>query len=387
MIDTQRALDELLNHLAGEPEVAIDCEMDSMYAYSTSLCVVQVGWPDGEALIDGLAPLDRTRLAALFADPDVLKIFHGGENDVGLLADRWGFEISHLFDTMAAAQVLGHDGVGLAAQLDRHFDVHVSKRFQKADWRVRPLPEDQAEYARLDVRYLIPLRDILLEELQALNREREASSEFARIAKASIQEKPFEPDNWARVKGCKDLPPKARGILREVYVARDQLSREADKAPYRVMHDSALLALATHAPSSEQAYNRLRGVNRKLSSAGVKLLLEAVARGKELGEIPIPRVKSGRRRPFNAGDARLTPDQEKLFEALRGWRTQRAQTRGVDVARVATSALLGAIAQASPLDHAALAAVDGMEDWRVEEYGEEILSVVKKRLDKQRDSK
>lgn len=378
MIDSQRALDDLLDHLAAEPELAIDCEMDSMYAYSTSLCVVQVGWPGGEALIDGLAELDRTRLAALFADDSVLKIFHGGENDVGLLADRWGFEISHLFDTMAAAQVLGHDGVGLAAQLERHFDVKLSKRFQKADWRVRPLPEDQAEYARLDVRHLIALRDILLDELEALGRVREAESEFRRIAKASIQEKPFEPDNWGRVKGAKDLRPAARGILREVYVARDELAREADKAPYRVMHDSALLALAQHAPSSESAYRDLRGVNRKLSSAGVKLLLDAVERGKQVGEIPIPRKKGGRRRPFNAGDARLTPEQETLFEALRKWRTKRAQARGVDVARVATSALLGALAAAEPTDDASLRAVDGMEDWRVEEYGAEILDVVRR---------
>jgi len=382
MIDSQRALDDLLDHLAGEPELAIDCEMDSMYAYSTSLCVVQVGWPGGEALIDGLAELDRTRLAALFADDSVLKIFHGGENDVGLLADRWGFEISHLFDTMAAGQVLGHDGVGLAAQLERHFDVKLSKRFQKADWRVRPLPEDQAEYARLDVRYLISLRDILLEELEALNRVREAESEFQRIAKASIQEKPFDPDNWGRVKGCKDLRPAARGILREVFIARDELARQADKAPYRVMHDSALVALAQHAPATETAYRDLRGVNRKLSTANVQLLLDAVARGQEVGEIPIPRSKSGRRRPFSAGDARLTPEQEKLFEALRKWRTQRAQTRGVDVARVATSALLGALAQAAPGDEQALRAVDGMEDWRVDEYGDELLGVVRRELER-----
>src|SRR5688572_25679291 len=155
--------------------------MDAMYAYRTSLCLVQVGWSGGEALIDAMVELDRARLGALFADPALVKIFHGGENDIGLMRAHWGFEFENIFDTMAASQVLGADGVGLQALLQRHFNVHVSKKFQKADWRVRPLPPEQAEYARMDVRYLRELRRLLADGLQSLGREEEARSEFRRI--------------------------------------------------------------------------------------------------------------------------------------------------------------------------------------------------------------
>ena len=377
MIDTQEALDALCATLAKQPVLAVDCEMDSMYAYGTSLCLVQVGWGDGEdALIDGLADLDRARLGALFADPRIVKIFHGGENDIGLMRSRWGFDFVNTFDTMAASQVLGHPGVGLAAVLDRFFGVKLSKKFQKADWRVRPLPHDQAEYARLDVRHLIPLREKLLAELVELERVEEAECEFGRIASAHIDEKPFDPDNWVRVKGSRDLAPRLRGALRALYSARDEIARRLDRAPFRVLHDSALLEMAKQQPKNEDAYRKLRGVNRHLGSRDVKTLLTSLRDGLEAGEIPLPRGK-GRRKPWETGPGGpLSPEQEKVLDALRAWRTQRAKKRGVDVARVATTNLLTVIARASPDDLDALAAVDGVEPWRLREYGEDIVRVV-----------
>jgi ribonuclease D len=377
MIQTQDELDQLVDRLVTESVIAVDCEMDSMYAYSTSLCVVQFGWPEGEALMDGLADLDRSVLARLFADPSIVKVFHGGENDIGLLRDRWSLEFSNVFDTMAASQVLGHDGYGLAAVMERHFDVHLSKKFQKADWRVRPLPDDQAEYARLDVRYLISLRERLQEELVELERVEEAESEFLRISRASIPQKLFDPDAWAKVKGARDLPLSLSGMVRALNIARDELSRRFDRAPYRVMHDSAIIALARAAPKDEAAYRRVRGVNRRLGHEDVARLLSAVVEGRAAGEIPMP-ARPSRRKPWESGEGKLTPAQEKVFEALRSWRMKRAKQRGVEVARIGTTALLASIAQAMPDDLEALGKLDGVEPWRLREYGEAIMSVVKR---------
>lgn len=379
MIDDQAELDSLLDRLADEPSVGIDCEMDSMYAYRTSLCVVQVGWPGGEALIDGLAPLDRGGLARLFADPAVTKIFHSGENDIGLMADRWNMSFVNIFDTMAASQVLGHQGLGLAALLERHFGVHVSKKYQKADWRVRPLPDEQAEYARIDVRYLIPLRDLLLTDLQRLERVEEAGSEFERIARTRIEDRPFDPESWSRVKECRDLPPELRGAVRALHAARDRIARELDRAPYRVFHDSTIIELVRRRPADPAAYRRVRGANRQLSEGHVRLLLESLRRGLDEGEVPMPR-SARRRRPWEAGsgdDVRLTDEQEALLEALRAWRVRRAELRQVELPRVATTALLVAIARAAPRTADELAQVPGMQDWRLREYGEDIVRVVR----------
>ncbi|RKY20421.1 MAG: hypothetical protein DRQ55_07745 [Planctomycetota bacterium] len=379
MIDDQTRLDRLIQQLADEPVLALDCEMDSMYAYGTSLCVVQLGWPEGEALIDGLAELDWSGLGELFADPERVKVVHGGENDVGLLRDRWGLNFECVFDTMIASQILGHDGCGLAAVLKRHFDVHVSKKYQKADWRIRPLPEEQAEYAAMDVRWLLPLREILLAELQQLGRDEEAVSEFGRVARACIPEKPFDPENWVRVKDSRELPASRRAALKALYAARNAIAKRMDCAPYRVMHDGTLLELIRRNPRGVEAFRKVRGTNRKLPLADVEDMLAALLEGLAADEIPYPK-RAGRRRGGDLGEGRLDPGQERTLKALRRWRTQRAETRGVDVSRVATTALLAAISRAAPSSPEALEAVAGMEPWRLREYGDDLLRVVTESL-------
>ena len=375
-VSTQEQLDELVHALAREPELAIDCEMDAMYAYRTSLCLVQVGWSGGEALIDAMVELDRARLGALFADPALVKIFHGGENDIGLMRAHWGFEFENIFDTMAASQVLGHDGVGLQALLQRHFNVHVSKKFQKADWRVRPLPPEQAEYARMDVRYLRELRRLLADGLQSLGREEEARSEFRRIGRAKAEERPFDPDGWVRLRGARELAPERRGVLRAVYIVRDEIARELDRAPYRVLIESSLFDLAQRLPATTAALRQAVPLGRHLRAEHLDRLLAAIEAGRAIEDLPLPRrSRFGPGERFGAGP--LPPEQLQLFDALRTWRSKRAEARGVEVARVATNALLSAVARARPRTPAELAAVEGMEDWRLREYGSEILDVMR----------
>jgi len=375
VIATQDELDELLERVAREPELAIDCEMDAMYAYRTRLCLVQVGWPGGEALIDALVPLDRTRLGALFADPAVLKVFHGGENDVGLMRGHWGFEFASIFDTMAASQVLGLDGCGLQAALLRHFDVHVSKKYQKADWRLRPLPPEQAEYAKMDVRYLLPLRRILADGLAQLRRDEEAESEFRRIGRARVEDKPFDPESWVRIKGARELPPDRRATLRALHVVRDDIAREMDRAPYRVMNEGYRVELALRQPGALAALRRAVPLGRHLRPEHLERLLAAIDEGRQVTDLPLPR--GARPAPGERwGSGPMPPEQLALYDALRAWRGRRAEARGVEVARVATNALLSAIARAQPLTREALAAVDGMEDWRLREYGDELLAVL-----------
>ena len=132
--------------------------------------------------------------------------------------------------------------------------------------------------------------------------------------------------------------------------------------PCRVTQNFAILPSANH--------------RRNLSPKDVQLLLDAVQRGVELGEIPLPAHKGRRKIWEHKEDSKLTAEQEALFESLRKWRVKRAADRGVDVARIATTSLLMLIAGAQPKTPRELAAVKGMEPWRQREYGDELLAVV-----------
>jgi exosome complex exonuclease RRP6 len=67
----------------------------------------------------------------------------------------FGLYIVNLFDTGQAARVLAYPSASLAYLLERHVGFNADKRYQLADWRLRPLPEDMLMYARADTRWVV----------------------------------------------------------------------------------------------------------------------------------------------------------------------------------------------------------------------------------------
>jgi len=49
----------------------------------------------------------------------------------------------------------------LAYLLQHHCGVAANKKYQLADWRIRPLPEEMLKYAREDTHYLLHIYDKL----------------------------------------------------------------------------------------------------------------------------------------------------------------------------------------------------------------------------------
>lgn len=70
-----------------------------------------------------------------------------------------------MFDTHQAAKTLGYSGLSLAYLLNRFCHFMPNKKFQLADWRIRPLPQALKDYAREDTHYLIYVYEMLKKEL------------------------------------------------------------------------------------------------------------------------------------------------------------------------------------------------------------------------------
>src|SRR4029077_4899253 len=111
------------------------------------------------------------------------KVLHAAEYDIVCLKRDYRFEVSSIFDTMSTARTLGWPQVGLAAILGTHFGVTMNKKYQRADWKHRPLTPEQLDYARLDTHYLVALRDKQIEALTEAGRLPEAQEEFERLAR------------------------------------------------------------------------------------------------------------------------------------------------------------------------------------------------------------
>ncbi len=365
LVDTPAAFDAFLAALAAEKRLALDTESDSLYRYFHKVCLIQVSTARADYLLDPLRIGDLQPLAPFMADAQVEKVFHAAENDILLLKRDFGFRFANVFDTLVAARILGRRNVGLAALLRETFGVELDKRMQLTDWGHRPLTAQQLSYARLDSHYLLPLRDLLADELQRRRRWREAQEAFARLPELEYTEKPYDPEGFWRSKVVRDLRPDELAIFRELYLWRDQQARALDQPPFKILTDQALAELSQRRPAQSAD---LRLSPRLVERFG-PAILAAIARGRQApAPQPPPRRSNSNGRPDPAVSAR--------YDRLRAWRARRAVERGVEPDVILNNDALLTIARACPADLEALAGLGILGPWKLEEYGAELVAAL-----------
>lgn len=376
-VDTEPGFRAMLAHLCGEPALAVDTESNSLYVYREQVCLIQISVPGADYLVDPLALDDLSELGPLLADPDVLKVLHGAEYDLSVLHRDFGFTVSTLFDTMWASRILGWPAHGLAALLKAHFGVHLNKKYQRANWGLRPLPAPQLDYARLDTHYLLMLQEVQSRELSARNRWPQARHRFAKVIRARGGAKPFDPNGFWRMSGVRDLDDAGRGVLRELYLFRDQLARSENRPPFRVISNQALLALSERRPQGRQELHRVKGISQRMAGRYGRGLAAAIRKGVDqpLGWDERVRPAAGLHRKPNG---RPSAACQARFEALRVWRNAAAEERGVEPDIVLTNNTLWAVASRNPTCRAELSGDDLLARWQVNEFGDDILTVIGK---------
>lgn len=365
----------MLAHLQDEPALAVDTESNSLYVYEEQVCLIQISVPGTDYLIDPLALEDISGLGPLLADPQVLKVLHGAEYDVSVLHRDFGFVLTNLFDTMWASRILGWEAHGLAALLQEHFGVRLNKKYQRANWGLRPLPAAQLDYARLDTHYLLPLYDIQRHELDAQQRWPQARHRFARLVNTRWEHKGFDPDGFWRLSGVRQLDDVGRGVLRELYLFRERQAQRENRPTFRVVSNKALAALAEERPQSWRDLPKIKGVSHRMARRYGRDMLSAIRRGTQ-NPIPWgerPRSGNGGRR-----NGRPSAADHARFEALRAWRNDTAEARGVEPDIVLSNQLLWAIAQRNPRTTQDLSGDGLLARWQVEEFGDQLLAVVRR---------
>ncbi|MEO8625047.1 MAG: ribonuclease D, partial [bacterium] len=138
-LDTVPAVDRFTSEIADVTELALDTEGASFHRFVDRIYLLQLSTRTRHAVIDPL-PIGRPDgLGALLESTTVEVVFHDADYDLRLLSQDYGWQIKHIFDTRIAAQLLGYTAFGLAALLERFFDVKLDKKHQRADWSMRPL--------------------------------------------------------------------------------------------------------------------------------------------------------------------------------------------------------------------------------------------------------
>jgi ribonuclease D len=172
---------DLPTDLSFGPVVAIDTETMGLNPHRDRLCLVQLSAGDGNAHLVQIpkGPAKAPRLAALLADPKVLKLFHFGRFDIAVLEHALGVHCEPVYCTKIAAKLTRTytDRWGLKDLCKELLGVDLSKQQQTSDWGADTLSEEQLNYAASDVLHLHALKT----KLDALL-EREGRTELAQAA-------------------------------------------------------------------------------------------------------------------------------------------------------------------------------------------------------------
>jgi ribonuclease D len=145
--------------------VAIDTETMGLDPNRDRLCVVQLSPGDGSADVVQIPAgrHDAPNLKRLLADKSVLKIFHFGRFDLGVLCKAFGVMPEPVYCTKIASRLARTytDRHGLKDLTREVLGVDLSKQQQSSDWGAEALTDAQLAYAASDVLHLHALKEKL----------------------------------------------------------------------------------------------------------------------------------------------------------------------------------------------------------------------------------
>lgn len=369
-IETIPGLEQLADRLSGASLIAADSEAAGYHRYDDSLCLVQLSTRDETWLLDALALGSLNPVAGLFADPAVEVIFHDADFDLRLLDRDFGVYVRGLFDTKIAARFTGVRSFGLASLLEDELGIKLKKKYQRADWAQRPLPQEMLEYAATDTRHLPALRDRLRDRLLEAGRLAWAEEEF-RIQEQTRWEAPDDDGRaYLQLKRTRDLGRRSLAALREMYEWREAVAQARDVATFRVLNNDELVAVAREMPTSRDDLESVTRLSRGNARRWGSDLLAGVERARSMEEDQLPHP------PDPPARRRREPEVDERVHRIKPIRDSTAKRLDLDRGFLMPRSQLEAIARARPSNLDELAAVDGVRRWQVEVMGEALIKAL-----------
>jgi ribonuclease D len=146
---------------------------------------------------------------------------------------------------------------------------------------------------------------------------------------------------------------------------------ELDRAPFRIIGDSALLDIARALPADTATLASVRGVGEWLLAEFGEAILESVRSG-----VASPTSIRPPRRPIETPTQRMDPRQRDTLGRLKRWREREKAARGVGLQAVMPSAVMKDLVLEPPRTLEQLAAMQRVGRARAERYGEALIRLL-----------
>ena len=264
----EKLIADLLN---GNGPLAIDAERSSGYRYSQRAYLIQIYRENGGLHLIDPIPLKDSKLWQKFNNEfsSYEWVIHASTQDLPCLIEV-GLKPKLLFDTELGARIAGCERVGLGPLAESLLELQLAKEHSAVDWSIRPLRPEWITYAALDVDILLDIRNAVEKLLIEQNKLKWAEQDFASILKNyesyEFSDMP-KPDRWRRTSGMHKVRDRlTMSIVRDLWLSRDELAREIDLAPGRVLGDDAIVEIATKRPDNPEAVAKVIGRRTRLEA-------------------------------------------------------------------------------------------------------------------------
>jgi ribonuclease D len=252
IVTTSPALAELAAELESCDHVGLDTEFLRERTYRAELCLVQLSSRSDAWCVDPLALPDLIPLARMLTTPGTTKVMHASRQDVEVLFPIAGL-VRPVFDTQIAAALTGLPAqIGYGELVRRLLGKELAKSHTRTDWSRRPLSPEQIEYALDDVRYLLPLKTHLEEQLERSGRLAWLTEELHDLEDTrNIATAPA--DAWLRVKGLRALDPARERLAQLLAAWRERRAIERNRPRGWILDDAVLRDIVMQVPRSLEA--------------------------------------------------------------------------------------------------------------------------------------
>ena len=267
-----------LSALEQEQVIGLDTETYwDVKANHSRVSLVQLAPREGEVLVIDMLEVGVEIIRHLIESPEVTMAAHNARFDETMLRGA-GLMPNGFVDTLRLARAaLRLSSYSLAGVCEHLFGLELDKRYQKSNWRRRPLTRAQLEYAALDARMTLELYHELSRILEEQGKL-EAALRFARLTPPSASEKSGERKQRRKAPQPLERPltKEELAVLRELKKWRLERSNRERLAAYMICQDRTLEHLAMEKPATLEGLQAIYGLGASRISRFGEELLEAL---------------------------------------------------------------------------------------------------------------
>ncbi len=368
-IDTAFSADELIEKIGRSGWAGIDIEGSSLHSFEDNVSLIQLAIEEGNFIIDPLSGIDVKAILEPLSKTEL--ILHGGDYDLRMLLNDYDFyPRAKFYDTMLAAELLGMEGIGLAAVVEQFYGEKMSKGGQRSDWTRRPLSDAQLKYAVKDVVFLKPLTDDMAAKLAELGRLDWWEESNQRLAERIAQDTDkTDKDPW-RIKGAGKLIPGELVFLRSLWSWRRRLAKRLNKPPFKIMGNDKLISLSMwlhqNPRKNPKKFNSLPKMCRGKNYDRLLQYIEQ-ARGVPRSQLPPHKVKKYKN---------WVEVDKSLLEQIQQRVRDKADRLGIKPQLILTRAKMEAVIRAMPKTRSEIASIADLMSWQENLIAEDLLEIL-----------